>query len=168
MRLSNISDSSQCSVQKSVAWNVNLQAMFHALTKSSKSSIFEPHCLVTVWWLWIICSFISISIMMSNHLINRACQTWPTPTQVHLSIDIDPMIFVNILQLLYTNCIYWKLMWYIMQRLYWIEHLYKLLMFMPLLLLYHTCSVVQTQKVQYMSSSEIKYSSIVHARHGPL
>ena len=55
-----------------------------------------------------------------------------------------------------------------MQRLHWIQSLYELLTFILFVLEYHTCSAVRTQEVQYMSSSEIKYSSIVHARHGPL
>ena len=29
--------------------------------------------------------------MMSNHLINRACQTWPTPTQVVVSKESDEL-----------------------------------------------------------------------------
>ena len=41
------------------------------------------------WWIWF-------------------CKNIWCSWTVHLSTDIYPMVFVNILQLLYTNCIYWR------------------------------------------------------------
>ena len=88
------------------------------------------------WWIW-----------FCKHI-------WCSWT-VHLLTDIYPMVFVDILQLLYTNCIYWRP--YVIhhakivldRRLVWIVDIHTIY-----LLLYHICFAVGTQKVQYISSSQ--------------
>ena len=90
------------------------------------------------WWIWF-------------------CKNIWCSWTVHLSTDIYPMVFVNILQLLYTNCIYWRP--YVIhhakivldRKLVWIVNIHIIC-----LLLYHIYFAVGIQKVQYISSSQNK------------
>ena len=76
---------------------------------------------------------------------------------LHLSIDIYPMVFVNSLQLLYTNGIYGKssvihhAKIVLNTKLVWIVNIHTIC-----LLLYYVCFAVGEQKVQYISSSQNK------------
>ena len=88
------------------------------------------------WWIWF-------------------CKNIWCSWTVHLSTDIYPMVFVNILQLLYTNCIYWRpyVIHYAQivldRKLVWIVNIHTIC-----LLLYRICFAVGTQKVQYISISQ--------------
>ena len=90
------------------------------------------------WWIWF-------------------CKVLWCSWTVHLSIGIYPMVFVNLLQLLYTNRIYWRT--YVIyhtkivldRKLVCIFNIYTIC-----LLLYHIYFAVGIQKVQYISSSQNK------------